>query len=138
MKKVCFIIVCLTIASFATLAQSQAQNPVIQEKKAATKPRVQPQVNEKAGVSQTAPQNPAGDKAIPPADNQNPVINKAEKEKGEKVHPDHSKHPANGANAHGMEMKEKQAEKQKEKKEEHAEKKAKQNEEKGEKKQEKR
>lgn len=121
MKKVCLLIACLTTISIVSFAQSE------QQRKPSPKPN--PVGNTKAEPSQTAPENPAIEKAPAPAvDPQNPAIDKAEiKEKETKAPPaDKSGNHPNGANAHGMEMKEKNHEKQLEKKAEHVEKKEKQ------------
>jgi hypothetical protein len=119
MKKTCLLITCLITMSVVAFAQAQSQHPM--EKTSSTKSQSQLPVNEKAGSVQT-----------------DPVIDKAETKETEAEKPHSGKpgnHPHNnGANAHGMEMKEKQQAKQKEKKEEHVKKKTKQEEEKAEKK----
>lgn len=129
MKKVYLVIVCLTITSIVSFAQSEQQQKM-------PSPKPNPVDNSKAGPAQTVPQNQVGDKSAIPANPQNPAVdNAATKEtEAKEPHTDKSgKHP-NGANAHGMEMKEKNMAKQKEKKAAHTEKKEKQAEQKAEKK----
>jgi hypothetical protein len=138
MKKIWLVIVCLTTMSVVAFAQKSKQNPV-SEKTPASKSTSsgQPQVNNKAEPAQTVPQNPTGDKTTPEQPHHPDVEKPETKETTTKnTHPGNSGNHShnNGANAHGMEMKEKQQVKQKEKKEEHAEKKAKQDEKKAEKK----
>jgi hypothetical protein len=129
MKKVYLLIACLTIISIVSFAQSEQQQKT-------PSPKPNPNINSKGEPLQTAPQNQASDKAATPVDLQNPAVDKAvtKEKEAKEPHTDKSgKHP-NGANAHGMEMKEKNMAKQKEKKEEHAEKKEKKEEQKAEKK----
>jgi hypothetical protein len=129
MKKVYLVIVCLTITSIVSFAQSEQQQKT-------PSPKPNPVANSKVDPAQTVPQNPVGDKSAIPANPQNPATDKAatkETEAKELPTDKSDKHP-NGANAHGMEMKEKNHEKQQEKKAEHIEKKEKQAEQKAEKK----
>jgi hypothetical protein len=139
MKKIGLVIASLTMMSAFAFAQNSQQNTVGEKTLPAPKhkPAGESQVNNKAGSTQTVPQNPTGDKTTPEQpsrpDTEKPEIEEAGAKKAHPGNPGNHPHN-NGANAHGMEMKEKQQVKQKEKKEEHAEKKAKQEAEKKEKK----